>query len=115
VVKRRGLGELKCEVNILNTYILDNALPHAKLALEANGPWHYLENSSTPLGRTLLRERILRGLGWAVATVDQRLWQLTPESEREAFVEQTIDSALRERKRRESIAPSAPARSDHLV
>lgn len=45
-------------------YSLDLALVEAKVALEIDGPTHFSRNSNTPLGHTVLKQRLLRAAGW---------------------------------------------------
>ena len=40
-----------------------------KIALEADGPWHFACNCNHALGRTVLKRRQLKALGWEVISV----------------------------------------------
>ena len=40
-----------------------------RVAVEVDGPWHYAANCTHTLGKTLLKHRILRCLGWTVVSV----------------------------------------------
>ena len=40
-----------------------------KIAIEADGPYHYAVNCPHPLGRTVLKHRQLQALGWDVISV----------------------------------------------
>lgn len=40
-----------------------------RVAVEVDGPWHYAANCPHTLGKTLLKHRILRCLGWNVLSV----------------------------------------------
>ena len=40
-----------------------------RVAVEVDGPWHYAANCTHTLGKTLLKHRILRCLGWTVISV----------------------------------------------
>jgi hypothetical protein len=39
------------------------------IALEVDGPWHFLQNGE-PNGPTRMRNRLLKAHGWRVAVVD---------------------------------------------
>ncbi len=38
----------------------------AAVAIEVDGPQHYASNCAAPLGRTLVRDRLLQARGWQV-------------------------------------------------
>lgn len=40
-----------------------------RVAIEADGPWHYAANCPHTLGKTLLKRRVLRAQGWTVVSV----------------------------------------------
>ena len=40
-----------------------------RVAVEVDGPWHYAANSPHTLGKTLLKHRVLKCLGWNVLSV----------------------------------------------
>ena len=40
-----------------------------RVAVEIDGPWHYAANCPHTLGKTLLKHRVLRCLGWRVISV----------------------------------------------
>ena len=44
-----------------------------RVAIEADGPWHYAVNCSHRMGKTLLKHRTLRALGWDVISVSLTL------------------------------------------
>ena len=41
----------------------------SKVAIEVDGPWHYASNCSHILGKTLLKQRVLKCLGWRIISV----------------------------------------------
>ena len=43
----------------------------SKVAIEVDGPWHYAANCSHILGKTLLKQRVLRCLGWRIVSVSE--------------------------------------------
>ena len=40
-----------------------------RVAIEVDGPWHYAANCVHTLGKTVLKHRVLKGLGWRVISV----------------------------------------------
>jgi sirohydrochlorin ferrochelatase len=55
---------------------VDVALPQLRIALEADGPTHFLRNTEPPqqTGDTRARDRLLRGWGWHVIVVPYVVW-----------------------------------------
>lgn len=47
-----------------------------KIALEADGPWHFASNCNHVLGNTVLKRRQLKALGWDVISVGILLYTL---------------------------------------
>ncbi|KAL0049875.1 hypothetical protein WJX82_011534 [Trebouxia sp. C0006] len=61
-------------------YTIDMALPRIKLAVEADGPLHFMRNIPKAIGRTLVKRRSLQKMGWTVLSVPYFHWQaLLPE------------------------------------
>ncbi|DBA90245.1 hypothetical protein WJX77_003060 [Trebouxia sp. C0004] len=61
-------------------YTVDMALPRIKLAVEADGPLHFMRNVPKAIGRTLVKRRSLQKMGWTVLSVPYFHWQaLLPE------------------------------------
>ncbi|GAB4819959.1 hypothetical protein N2152v2_007005 [Parachlorella kessleri] len=59
---------------------VDLAMPGAKLAIEVDGPRHFTSNQVQghhyyPLGRTLLRNRLLTAHGWRILAVPYYVWR----------------------------------------
>jgi very-short-patch-repair endonuclease len=56
---------------------VDVALPQLRIALEADGPTHFLRNLEPPqqTGDTRARDRLLRGWGWHVVVVPFMVWE----------------------------------------
>lgn len=61
-------------------YWVDMVVPAVKLAVEADGPSHFLRNTLCPDGATLMKRRILAHLGWTVASVPYHHWIALPDS-----------------------------------
>ncbi len=55
---------------------VDVALPQLRIALEADGPYHFLRNTEPrqQTGETRARDRLLRGWGWHVIIVPDVVW-----------------------------------------
>jgi very-short-patch-repair endonuclease len=55
----------------------DVALPQLRIAVEADGPYHFLRNTEPrqQTGETRARDRLLRGWGWHVIVVPFMLWE----------------------------------------
>jgi very-short-patch-repair endonuclease len=56
---------------------VDVALPQLRIALEADGPTHFLRNTELrqQKGETRARDRLLRGWGWHVIVVPIIVWE----------------------------------------
>ena len=56
---------------------VDVALPELKLAVEADGPHHFLRNVQPQQqnGATKARDRLLWGWGWNVIVVPSNVWE----------------------------------------
>ena len=71
-------------------FSLDLAQPESKLAVEVDGPSHYLKDLSrgenVVNGATRFKTRLLRSFGWAVAHISFLDWNHKSESERRQFV-----------------------------
>ena len=62
--------KLSCCRQLAHDWMLDGSLPVArKIAIEADGPFHYMCNSNHPLGTTVLKKRQLEAVGWEVIQV----------------------------------------------
>lgn len=56
---------------------MEAALEFDKLplvAIEVNGTSHYFRNCTHPLGRGILRERLLKKLGWRIVPILAKRW-----------------------------------------
>lgn len=58
-----------CNEYFVSPYFIDIALPHKKIAIEVNGPCHYISYCREPLGPTLFKVRLLQKMGWACLTL----------------------------------------------
>ena len=62
--------KLSCCRQLAHDWMLDGSLPVArKIAVEADGPFHYMCNCNHPLGTTVLKKRQLEAVGWEVVQV----------------------------------------------
>ena len=71
-------------------FSLDLAQPESKLAVEVDGPSHYLKDVSSGEnvvnGATRFKMRQLRSVGWTVAHISFLEWDHKSESERRRLV-----------------------------
>ena len=77
-------------------FSLDLAQPESKLAVEVDGPSHYLKDMSSGEalvnGATRFKTRLLRSFGWTVAHISFLDWgDNMPESERRQLVAAKLD------------------------
>lgn len=75
---RTGLGLRVEEEYSVDGISVDIAAPSRGLAIEVDGPTHFCRNSYArprPVGGTLLKRRLLQGLGWTVVSVDAAEWE----------------------------------------
>ncbi|EOD08235.1 hypothetical protein EMIHUDRAFT_359048 [Emiliania huxleyi CCMP1516] len=78
-------------------YSLDLALPSSRIAIEVDGPFHFLlpdcRGVRKPNGPTLLKRRLLAAAGWRVISVPFFEWDgLHSASERQAYLERMVAS-----------------------
>ena len=72
-------------------YSLDLALPSSRVAIEVDGPSHFLlpdgRGERKPNGHTLLKRRLLKAAGWRVISVPFFEWDgLHSAGERQAYL-----------------------------
>jgi len=76
-------------------FSLDLAEPKLKLAVEVDGPSHYLKELSSGRsvvnGATRFKTRLLRSFGWTVAHISFFDWQGTSESEKRQLAAAKLD------------------------
>ena len=53
---------------------LDIAIPDLRIAIEIDGPTHFARNVLRPLGATVLKQRHLEAMGWALLSVRNEVW-----------------------------------------
>mmetsp|Transcript_46900 Transcript_46900/g.150909 ORF Transcript_46900/g.150909 Transcript_46900/m.150909 type:complete len:185 (+) Transcript_46900:237-791(+) len=76
-------------------YSLDLALPSSRVAVEVDGPSHFLlpdgRGVRKPNGPTLLKRRLLAAAGWRVISVPFYEWDgLNTADERQAYLERAV-------------------------
>ncbi|EOD30188.1 hypothetical protein EMIHUDRAFT_460698 [Emiliania huxleyi CCMP1516] len=76
-------------------YSLDLALPSSRIAIEVDGPSHFLRPDSqgvrAPSGTTMLKRRLLAAAGWRVISVPFYDWdRLNTADERQAYLERAV-------------------------
>ena len=76
-------------------FSLDLAQPEWKLAVEVDGPCHYLKDllsgENVVNGATKFKRRQLRSFGWTVAHISFLEWDHKSESERRQLVAAKLD------------------------
>lgn len=55
-------------------YHLDIAFPEQKIAVEVDGPYHYYPDSDEPVAKDLLKDYVLKKLGWKVIHISYKDW-----------------------------------------
>jgi hypothetical protein len=96
------LLEMKTEDNLFS---IDIAIPSEMLAIEVDGPSHFLNSHPHSYeGTTLLRNRLLQNRGWTVASFPVTLWRhkgsgngLEVSQESYDSVSSLIETAIKER------------------
>ena len=64
------------------------------VAIEVDGPHHFSSNGGAPLGRTLLRDRLLAARGWRVVGVRASDWRrLRTPSEQRDYMQEALRAA----------------------
>jgi len=76
-------------------YSLDLALPSSRIAIEVDGPSHFLRPDSqgvrAPSGTTVLKRRLIAAAGWRVISVPFYDWgRLNTADERQAYLERAV-------------------------
>ncbi|KAH7435254.1 hypothetical protein KP509_06G056200 [Ceratopteris richardii] len=72
-------------------YSLDFALPEKKIAIEIDGPSHFIRNTGLPLGHTLMKRRLLSQAGWRVLPISYEVWEeLDGEVEQRSFLKNLL-------------------------
>ncbi|KAH8052104.1 endonuclease [Aureococcus anophagefferens] len=77
---------------------LDMAVPAAKLAVEYDGPTHYLAGAAAPRpnGKTRCKRRLLEALGWRVVNIPHFEWErLDTRDQRRAYLADRLTRAGR--------------------
>jgi len=83
-------------------YSLDLALRSSRVAIEVDGPSHFLRPSSRgdkhlPNGPTLLKRRLLKVAGWRLISVPFYEWGLLPgREEQRHYLAQRLDQTLKQ-------------------
>jgi hypothetical protein len=57
---------------------IDILLPESRIALEVDGPAHFLRNTGHPMGHTIMKQRILELLGYRVVSIPHFEWDRIP-------------------------------------
>ena len=75
-------------------YSLDLALPSSRIAIEVDGPFHFLQPDDRGVrksnGPTLLKRRLLAAAGWRVISVPFYEWDGLTINEQQAYLEKAV-------------------------
>jgi hypothetical protein len=72
----------QANVNLCSTgYSLDIMVRDERMVVEVDGPTHFCHGSRQPLGRTVLKHRHLRGMGYTLVTVPFWDWKVKGDDE----------------------------------
>ena len=104
-------------------YTLDLALRSSLLAVEVDGPSHFIHNPGTqgeqlPTGSTILKRRLLRMAGWCVLSVPFYEWDpLTNPQAQCQYLRRCLDGKLSQNTRDSDSAPTTPTQPSrtHLL
>eukprot|EP00803_Ostreobium_quekettii_P009551 evm.model.scf_85EXC.8 EVM.evm.TU.scf_85EXC.8 scf_85EXC:58931-61486(+) len=89
----KALG-LEFELEHLDHYSIDIALVKHKVAIEVDGPSHFVLNTLQPMGATILKWRGLSGLGWRVVSVPFFKWDKLGTLElRQAYMKNLLEKS----------------------
>eukprot|EP00741_Cyanophora_paradoxa_P007112 tig00001093_g6883.t1 len=85
------------EYLVAGAYHVDIAFPEERIALEVDGPAHHLKVSQRFDGSTVLKQRLLRNLGWKVVHVSYVEWlRLESNEEKRVHLEGILRPVLYE-------------------
>lgn len=63
------------------------------VAIEVDGKSHYFRNRRHPLGRSILRERLMKKLGWRIVHISSFKWSRLTSSDRERYFRSAMQVA----------------------
>ena len=93
VLIESGVAQKQEYVCPLTGRSIDIALPEQSIAIEVDGPTHYL-STGEPTGTTLLCNRVLRSAGWRVVSIPWFEWRaLKSMDEKKAYIKRKIDAS----------------------
>eukprot|EP00742_Colponemidia_sp_Colp-10_P007673 GILJ01008271.1.p1 GENE.GILJ01008271.1~~GILJ01008271.1.p1 ORF type:complete len:1377 (+),score=161.86 GILJ01008271.1:344-4132(+) len=74
-------------------FSIDIACPEVKVAIEIDGPSHFLSDLKTPNGPTVLKRRLLTLLGWTMLSVNSSVWgELVTRSQKMLYIRELLNS-----------------------
>ena len=83
------------EKDIVLTSFKGNSIKSQGLVLEVNGVYHYARNSEEPLGKDVLKQRVLTEvLGYEVISIPYFDWSILENNRRRPYLEFMIDYTL---------------------
>ena len=87
-----GLSELVKEEYPVGPFRIDFAIPHLRLAIEINGPYHYYYKTTEPTTKTRLKHKALAKKGFTVLEIDYL--EMKNEGDRVSLMDGRIRDAL---------------------
>lgn len=74
-------------------FSIDVALPDERIALEVDGPHHFIKNTLKPFGDTIMRWTLLESVGWKVKSIPFFSWYGVEEESRRTFLSGLLNDA----------------------
>ena len=90
-VKNTNDPETGLEVDMLVNEYKGGA---TKLAVEVNGVFHYSRNSEEPLGKDVVKKRILEKRGHKVIVIPYFQWYILEDAQKPMFLRDIIENKL---------------------
>mmetsp|Transcript_11772 Transcript_11772/g.22697 ORF Transcript_11772/g.22697 Transcript_11772/m.22697 type:complete len:100 (-) Transcript_11772:92-391(-) len=76
-------------------YSFDIWIPTQNLVVEFDGPFHYCNNTRTPLGSTVMKHRHIQQMGYILVVIPFWVWDMSdPLSSKQGVLQRHIDDAL---------------------
>jgi len=91
----RGLRHEFQQRAVVRGMIVDFALPELRVAVQMDGPKRFCHNSKRPLGKTLLKKRLLMQSQWAVASIPYHEWNSSGKHQR-TFLKHLVEQASKQ-------------------
>ena len=88
---RLGISHELEHITADGLFSIDLAIVDQRIAIEFDGPSHFMRNTFEPLGHTRLRDRLLSAMGWHVVSIPFFDWdELLQPEQMDAYVRQRL-------------------------